>query len=203
MKQADIDRRLQLIGTSRPRSCPIDCPLHPCSKYHNPMVSGGHVPPKTPRGALLLVLGICPGEEEELGCEPFIGPSGRYASHALKWASGSKPIKFAKANLCNCRTVKPGKTKSFINRTPPTQNELMTCYHAIVKPLLERPWRCVALFGTDVYKFLVPEIEIATRKYVKLFDVFGKAMGHRCVFDVNDYPDWFGEDDDESEEIPF
>jgi len=206
MKQADIDRRLKLIGTSRPKACPLDCPLHPRSPMHNPMLSGGFVPPYTPTGAKLLVVGICPAEEEELGGEPLIGPSGRYAAHAIQWANNGKPLVYAKVNIVNCRTVKPGKTRSFINRTPPTATEMMECFHAHLRPLLKRKWACVALLGSDVYKFIVPEIEVADRRYMKLFDVFGKAMGHRCEFDPDHYPEWYGEyegDYEDDDEIPF
>lgn len=190
MKQADIDKRLKLIGTTRPKACPLECPLHPSSSTHNPMLSGGYVPPKIITRSKLLVVGICPGEEEELGREPFIGPSGRYSSHALDWAA-SGPMVHSKINVVNCRTVKVGKTRSFINRTPPTAREMRICYHAHLKQVLKRRWSVVALFGTDVYKFMVPEVELDFRRTMKIFDVFGKAMGHRCEFDPDKFKEWY------------
>jgi uracil-DNA glycosylase family 4 len=201
MKQADIDLRLKLIGTTRPKACPLDCPLHPRSKYHNPMRSGGFVPPKLRPLSKLLIVGIGPGEEEEQGREPFIGPSGRYASRALEWASGQEPLLvYSKINVVNCRTVKPGKQKSFINRTPPTIIEMRACYHAHLRPALRRSWACVAIFGADAYKFLVPTMDVRDGRSMKLFDVFGKAMGHRCEFDPEQHLAWYkGEDS----EVPF
>jgi uracil-DNA glycosylase len=199
MKHPDIDKRIKLIGTKRPKACPTECPLHPDSPLHNPMLSGGHVPPKIVTGSRLLVIGIAPAEEEELAREPLVGPSGRYAGHALQWAAGSRPLKYSKVNLVNCRTVKPGRTRSFINRTPPTTLELRYCYHAIVRPILKRPWKCIALFGGDVYKFMIPEINLGHGKSMKMFDVFGKAMGHRCQFDPEKFLSWY----DDTYDIPF
>lgn len=191
MKQADIDRRLKLIGTTRPSACPLECPLHPGSTSHNPMLSGGFVPPKIITRSKLLVVGICPGEEEELGREPFIGPSGRYSSHALEWASGPTRLAYSKINIVNCRTVKVGKTRSFINRTPPTAREMKACFNAHLRQVLKRRWACVGLYGTDVYRFLVPELDLAHQRSMKMFDVFGKAMGHRCEFDPERFKEWY------------
>ena len=189
---SDLERRIKLIGTTRPSVCSTECPLHPKSRYHNPNMSGGHVPPKLSQSSSLLVVGIVPGEEEELGKEPFIGPSGRYLNHALQWAGGSStPLAYTKVNLVNCRTVKPGRSRAFINRTPPTAREMRCCYQAFLRPLLKQKWDVVALFGTDVYKFMIPEIELREGRSMKMFDVFGKAIGHRLVLNPEHWKEWY------------
>lgn len=169
--------RLKLINIrKRPRVCPVECPLHPENPRHNPTYAGGFVPPKVLRGSRLLVVGIAPGEEEELRGEPFVGPAGRYVERMLSWAggSGSSP-RYSKMNICNCRTTKPGRTK-VINRTPPTAQEMRICMKAHLFPLLaSREWELVLLLGGDAYKAVVPKNEEGG----PMFGPFALAMGHR------------------------
>ena len=191
MPKDALAQRIELINIRpRPRVCPVACPLHPKSPHHNPTLSGGFVPPLILPNTSLLVVGIVPGDEEELGGVPFIGPSGRYADHAIHWASGGRSAyKFSKMNLVNCRTVKPGKTKDYINRTPPTAVEMRTCFQAHLRQVLKRKWKCVLLFGTDAYKFIIPTERTGDRSTRPMFDQFIKAMGHRLVFDIETYVD--------------
>ena len=191
MKQTDLARRVELISIRpRPSACPTTCPLHPKSKLHNPTLSGGHVPPLIVPNTSLLVVGIVPGEEEELGGQPFIGPSGRYADHTLRWANGTgKGFKYSKMNLVNCRSVKIGKQGRFINRTPPTAVEMRTCFHAHLRRHLKRKWKCVLIFGGDAYKFIIPTERLDERRTRPMFDLFGKAMGHRLEFDIEKFID--------------
>ena len=182
----DLRRRIELIrGRKRPRACPKTCPLHPCSADHNPELSGGYAAPVIRASDDLLVVAICPAEEEELGGEPLIGPSGRYANHAVQWAGGAKtPMPYSKINVVNCRTVKPGLYKPYINRTPPTAREMKICFEAHLRQVLKRKWRCVLLLGGDAYKFVIPTELLPDGRKRPMFDVFGKAMGHRMVVDI-------------------
>lgn len=191
MKPTDLDRRIELINIRpRPHACPVDCPLHPDSNAHNPSLSGGFVPPLILPKTDLLVVGIVPAEEEELGGEPLIGPSGRFADHAIRWAGGrQRPLRYSKANLVNCRTVKAGRQKPFIARTPPTAIEMRTCFQVHLRPILQRKWKLVLLLGGDLYKFVVPTEQLADRRTRPMFDLFGKAMGHRMEFDIERFVD--------------
>ena len=182
----DRARRIELInGRKRPRVCPRTCPLHPRCAEHNPDFSGGYVPPLLHASDDLLVVAICPAEEEELGGEPLIGPSGRYANHAISWAGGAaRAMRYSKINVVNCRTVRPGRTRAYINRTPPTMREMRACFEAHLRPALRRKWRCVLLLGADAYKFVIPTELLPDGRKRPMFDAFAKAMGHRMVVDI-------------------
>lgn len=66
--------------------------------------------------APILAVGMAPGGEEERRQVPLVGPSGRMFHTALHLANYRGPIR--KLNLVQCRTVRPGLSRQYVNRDP-------------------------------------------------------------------------------------
>lgn len=86
------------------------CDLHSCAK--NVGIPSRHLPtsmPSSPRNAVLIVLGMNPGAQEDRAGECWIGPSGQLLTGP--YLQGSGVIDLASVYLCNiARCISPGGT---------------------------------------------------------------------------------------------
>lgn len=158
----------------RPSVCK-DCMGNPDSDSHNPMVSGGHIPPSGPIDAPLMLIGITGGVEEEERGEPFVGKSGRKIKAVIRWAVeefGSKSLPIRKYNIYNCRATTTGYGGRIVNRKSGgmTVREMKSCASRWLLPELRKTKaKVVLVLGTEAFSFLIG----------KRFDNFNKAMGYR------------------------
>lgn len=159
---------------ARPPKC-RGCPGHPDSDDHNPMISGGFIPPKGPLDAPLMLIGISGGTEEEDRGEPLCGPSGRKVGAVIRWAAeemGVSSLPVRKYNVYNCRGTSTGFQGRIVNRKSGgmTVKELRACASRWLFPeLMKTKAKVVLVLGTEAYAFLLG----------KRFDAFVKAAGHR------------------------
>lgn len=158
----------------RPDIC-RGCPGHPDSDSHNPMFSGGFIRPSGPLDALMMLIGIAGGAEEEERGEPLVGPSGRKINAVIRWAAeemGVSSLPIRKYNVYNCRATTTGYGGKIVNRKSGgmTVKELRSCASRWLFPELRKTKaKVVLILGTEAYSFIMN----------KRFDIFGKAMGHR------------------------
>lgn len=165
---------------ARPRMC-IGCPGDPRTSGYQAWLWGGHVPPYGPQNADMLVVGIIPGEEEEVQGRPFVGPSGKKIRHAIDWASEGRELRVRWMNIVNCRTRKPGKSQKWINRDP-TALEFRECAKRFLLPELRATHaKVILLLGQLPFELVLQPLGLrlhnlprSRHKYT-----FALCMGHR------------------------
>ena len=175
------------MSLARPAIC-RGCPGDPRTSGHQAWLWGGHVPPHGPKNAQLLVVGIAPAEAEELQGIPFVGPSGKKAEIAIEWAESSArklgltgPLRIRWMNMVNCRTRKPGKSKSWINRDP-TAAEFRACAQRFLLPELRfTTARAILILGQLPFDLIVKPLGVRQHALPKTHHkyIFGLCMGHR------------------------
>jgi hypothetical protein len=84
----------------------------------------------------LYILAIAPASWEVDENEPLVGPSGSWVSRGLAAVGLRRPLKIRKANLVNCRIVRPGKG-GLVNRSKPTIKEARECASRWLLPELK------------------------------------------------------------------
>ncbi len=152
-----------------------DCMGNPDSDSHNPMMSGGFIPPSGPLDAPLMLIGISGGVEEEERGEPLVGKSGRKIGAVIRWAAeemGCHSLPTRKFNLYNCRATTTGYGGRIVNRKSGgmTVKELRSCASRWLFPELRKTKaKMVLIVGTEAFAFIIG----------KRFGSFNKAMGHR------------------------
>lgn len=163
----------------RPKIC-LGCPGDPRTSSYLSLLWGGHVPPWGPADAELLVVGIAPAEEEERQGIPLVGPSGKKVHLAIDWARERRALKIRKMNIVNCRTRKPGLTRSWINRDP-TAAEYRACAERWLIPELRKTRaKSILLLGQLPFDFLLKKLGVGLHKLPKSHKfTFPLCMGHR------------------------
>lgn len=156
------------VGPRVPPHC--TCPA--CTDWRTRWAELAQMARPRPCEAPLMVIGMAPGDEEVQRGEPFVGPSGRQLSAALRWAGIDPTAPICKLNVVNCRTLRPGVTK-LVNRDP-TAAEAHECLNRIGWPLLHNYQGLVLVLGGFTYKALTQE----------RFGTFGQARGHRLEWDT-------------------
>ncbi len=164
----------------RPSICD-GCSGNPKTSTHKPAIWGDHVPPYGPLDAQLLVIGIAPAEVEEQTGIPLTGPTGKKVDIAINWALGGRPIRIRKMNIVNCRTCKPGLSKSRINRDP-TAAEFRECAQRWLLPELRTTKaKAILLCGQLPFDLVLKPLGVKHHMLPKQKNkyTFALCMGHR------------------------
>lgn len=163
----------------RPQKC-LGCPGDPRTPGHLGSLWGGHVPPWGSEDAQLLVIATSGGEEEERRGIPLVGPSGKKIHLAIDWAAENRPLKIRKLNMVNCRTKKPGISRSWINRDP-TAMEVRACVERFLVPELKKTKaKAILVVGQIAFDFYLRKLGIELHNLPRINKyTFGLCMGHR------------------------
>lgn len=163
----------------RPQIC-LGCPGNPKTPGHLPTLWGGHVPPSGPLDAQLLIIGIAPAEEEERQGIPLVGPSGKKVHLAIDWALEGRSLKIRKLNIVNCRTRKPGVSRTWINRDP-TAVEFRACAERFLIPELRKTRaKAILILGQVPFDLFLKKLGVQLHNLPKIHKFsFALCMGHR------------------------
>ncbi len=123
------------------------------------------LPGEGPKSSKVMLIGMCPGEDEERLKRIFVGKSGKLLSKSL-YSVGLKKIDLYISNLVKCR-VKDEEGK---NR-PPTKDEAELCAHYhLDKEIQEIKPELIVPLGADALKY------VSGSSTAKITKVRGKAV---------------------------
>jgi uracil-DNA glycosylase family 4 len=117
---------------------------------------------------------MAPGEEEDRRGSPLVGPSGRMFHTALHMADYKGPVR--KLNLVQCRTVRSGLSKQWVNRDP-LKREIEFCRQHFLdeelKAFKARDGKILIMLGGLAYDYITQGT----------YGSFAEARGHRLSLD--------------------